>query len=61
MKRKIVVSAPGIRIVAVISSRRGDLARSEVEAARDELADRLQEAAAHVRYLSVPRNRVVVR
>ncbi len=62
MKRKIEVSTPEVKITAKITVN-GDrhLSRDEVEEIRDQLADRLQEAAAGLRYLGTPRNRVLVR
>lgn len=61
MKRKIEVQADGIRITAVIDSGSTRLSREEVEKARNDLADRLQTAAANVRYFNTPLNRVQVR
>lgn len=60
MKRKIDVAAYGLRITAVLDSG-NRLTRDEVERVRDELADRLQEAASDLRYFPTPRNRVQVR
>ena len=60
MKRQILVTTPDVRIIAIINTN-GALARDEVERIRDELADRLQEAAAGLVYLRTPRNRVRVR
>lgn len=60
MKRKIEVRTPSISITATITTT-NTLTRGEVESVRDDLADRLLEAAACVRYLGVPRNRVRVK
>jgi hypothetical protein len=71
MKRKIEVIADGVRIVATLdtgnvkhrnSLLRGNivLTRNEVEHVRDELADRLQNAASDLTYIGTPRNRVKV-
>ena len=60
MKRKIVIRSPGLTITALIQTPL-ELIRAEVEEVRDQLADRLQEAAADLKYLKTPRNRVQVR
>jgi hypothetical protein len=61
MKRKIEVDAGAVRITAVIDSAHRYLTRDEVERVRDQLADRLQEAASGLVYFETPRNRVAVR
>jgi len=61
MRRKIEVRAGAVSITATIDSRGKFLAREEVDRVREQLADRLQDAAAGVLYIGVPRNRVVVR
>lgn len=61
MKRKIIVTSEGVKITAVISTNGHQLMRDEVETLRDQLADRLQEAASGLIYLKTPRNRVSVR
>lgn len=61
MKRRIEVNAGNIRITATINSNGEHLTRDEVERVRDELADRLQAAAAALPYMGVSRNRVSVR
>lgn len=62
MKRKILVTAPGVKIVATVTTAKTDgLMRDEVEQIRDALADRLQEAASFLPYFKTPRNRVRVR
>lgn len=64
MKRSIEVRTGALRITATIDSgkiRNGALTRDEVERMRDELADRLQDAASGLIYDQVPRNRVLVR
>lgn len=63
MKRTIEVKAGAVTIKATIDSSAVGalLTRSEVEAARDSLADALMDAAANVKYLHVPLNRVKVR
>lgn len=59
MRRKIQVECGPIKVVAIINTR--ELSRGEMEAARDDLADRLIEAVAATRYLQSPRNRVACR
>lgn len=61
MRRRIEVAADGIRIVATINTAGRTLVREEVERLRDQLADRLQEAAAGLVFLGTPRNRVRVK
>ena len=62
MKRCITVAADGLVIRATINTKGLlHLTRGEVERLRDDLADRLQVAAARLPYLNVPVNRVTVR
>lgn len=61
MKRRIEVTAPGVRVVAVLDTRGEPLQRDEVEALRDQLATRLQEAVADLRYIGTARCNVRVR
>ena len=60
MKRKIIVRTADVVITAVIRTHGRRLMRYEVEIVRAQLADRLQEAAANLRYFNTPRHRVRV-
>ena len=60
MKRQIIVTTPDVRILVTIRTN-GSLTRDEVERVRDQLADRLQDAAAGLIYFRTPRHRVTVR
>ena len=60
MKRVIYVTAGSVKIVASIDTNGHELCRDEIETVRDQLADRLQDAAADLRWIGVPRNRVKV-
>lgn len=61
MLRKIEVRAGAIRIIARIRVKNRLLGRDEIERLRDDLADNLQDAVSNLRYVGVPRNRVVVK
>lgn len=60
MKRTIKVTADGVTITAVIDSAGHQLTRDEVEMVRDQLATRLQDAAADLRFMGTPRCNVKV-
>lgn len=57
---KITVTANRVKIVAVLKIEGLGLIRHERTGIRDALADRLQDAAAGLPYISTPRSRVKV-
>ena len=61
MKRNVRVTIQGLSILATIKTDRQEYSRNEVERIRDQLADRLQDAAAGLIYFRTPRHRVTVR
>lgn len=60
MKRKIKVRTAAITITAVIDTKHYALGRNEVEALREDLADRLMRTLHEVRYVSEPLCRIEV-
>jgi hypothetical protein len=61
MNRKIEVTAHGVRITATITTNGEGLSRNDVERIRDQLADRLVNAATGLLYIGTPLSRVKVR